>query len=322
MALSDLAKFNEQTYSTLTEVVAQQVEKFNAASAGTIVLRSGRNKAAYSETAMFGAVAGLVRRRDPNSDGAVSAKAMKHIKDVSVKVAGGCPPVLMNPAWYAWIQQNTAVAAAALAQQLAKQQMQDMLNVGISAGYAALAQVAALVFDGSAATFDASYFAKGSRKFGDSASSISGWIMHSSPTFDFYQANIANSGHLFNYGTVNVVRDPFGRVLIVTDSSSLVTVDGVSSGVDKYHTLGLVPGGIIVEDNGDFYANVQETNGKENIERSYQAEWSYQLGVKGFAWDMTNGGAAPSNAALATATNWDKYATENKELAGVVVESR
>lgn len=322
MALSDLAVFNEQTFTALTEVLDQQVELFNTASQGTIRLQSAANKGNYSEETMFAKIANLVRRRDPNSDAAVASTALATIKDVSVKVAGGSKPVRMDAAWYNWIQQNPEIAAAALGQQLAKATLEDMLNVAISAGYAAMSQIAALVHDGSAATFAIGNFVSGSGKFGDRAQAIQAWIMHSKPLFDLYSANITNTAGLFSYGTVNIMRDPFGRLIIVTDSPSLLTVDGVSAGINKYHTLGLSEGGIVVEQNGDFTALIDESTGYENIRRTYQSEWSYNLGVKGFAWDMTNGGSAPSNAAIATATNWDKYVTSNKDTAGVVIESR
>jgi hypothetical protein len=100
----------------------------------------------------------------------------------------------------------------------------------------------------------------------------------------------------------------------MTDSPQLV----VAGSPTMYPVLGLVSGAVSVEQNGDFDANEETKNGDENIVRTYQAEWSYNIGVKGFAWDKTNGGKSPTDAALFTATNWDKYATDNKDVAGVV----
>jgi hypothetical protein len=72
--------------------------------------------------------------------------------------------------------------------------------------------------------------------------------------------------------------------------------------------------------NGDFVQNVQTLNGDENIKRTIQSEWSYNLGIKGYAWDKTNGGKSPNDAALATGTNWDRYATSFKDTAGVLLK--
>jgi hypothetical protein len=110
--------------------------------------------------------------------------------------------------------------------------------------------------------------------------------------------------------------------LIMTDSDNLFVADGVSEGVDKYYTLGLQPAATLVDDNNDFTDATVEGVGNENISRSYQAEWSYNLGLKGFAWDKTNGGESPNNAALGTASNWDKVVTSVKDCGGVLLSSR
>ena len=141
--------------------------------------------------------------------------------------------------------------------------------------------------------------------------------MHSAPMHALYGNNLANGERLFTYGTVNVMRDPFGKLLVMTDCPNLVTVGTPS----VYHILGLVPGAVMIDQNNDFTANEESKNGDENIIRTYQAEWSYNVGVKGFSWDKGNGGKSPTDAALFTSTNWDKYATDNKDLAGVVVET-
>lgn len=320
--LSDLAKFNEQTFTTLTEVLDQQVELFNAASGGMLALRSAMHKGSFTEATMFAKLAGLVRRRDPESDAAVSSVNLSTIKDVTVKVTAGSTPVRMDPAWFAYIQQNPGIASAALGQQLAKDTMKDMLSVAISSGIAAISQISDLVADGTAATFTPELFVLGSSKFGDRAADIVGWIMHSKPLFNLYSHNLANTTNLFKWDNIIVSRDPFGRIMVVSDESSLVVPNGVSAGVDKYYTLGLTSSAITIEQNSDFNSLMHEQTGFENIRRTYQSEWSYNLGVKGFAWDMTNGGKNPSNAAVATSTNWDKYVTSNKDTAGVLITSR
>ena len=81
-------------------------------------------------------------------------------------------------------------------------------------------------------------------------------------------------------------------------------------------------GAVVVDRNADYTSNIDERNGNENIVRTFQAEWSYNLGIKGFTWDKTNGGKAPTNAALGTSTNWDRTATDLKDMAGVLIKSQ
>lgn len=321
MALSDLAVFSETAYKAMTEIVAQQVDLFNAASRGTIVLSPAANQGDYSDKAFFGKISGLVRRRDAYGSGAVAAKNLAHLVDTMVKIAAGTPPVALDPGQFKWIQLNPQVAGAALGQQLAKDMLADMLNIGGAAAYAALSgQAADIQYDGTGDTPDTlspAILNLAASKFGDRSSEIVAWLVHSYNLHNFYANAIANTAQLFTYGTVNVMGDPFGRVFVVSDIPALFTAGSPNIG----YTLGLTAGAINIEQNSDYTENITTTNGDENIGRSFQAEWSYNLGIKGFAWDKANGGKSPNDAALVTATNWDKIVTSKKDLAGVIAKT-
>lgn len=321
MALSDLAVFSEYAYDAMTEVTRQQLDLFNAASRGAIVLSSAAHQGDYSETAFYAKISGLVKRRNAYGSGAVASKKLQHLVDTMVKVAAGTPPVELNPGQFKWIQQNPEVAGAAMGQQLAKDMLADMLNISITATRVALGQVANVLYVGTGDTvntLDAPKLNKGAAKFGDQSSNIAVWVTHGKAMHDYFGNALLNATNLFKYETVNVIADPFGRVFVVTDAPGLI----VAGTPDTYYTLGLVPGAIAIEQNNDFTDNYETKNGDENILRTYQAEWSYNLGIQGFAWDKTNGGKSPTDAALATATNWDRYATSDKDLAGVMVSHR
>lgn len=321
MALSDLAVYSEYAYSSMTEVLRQKIDLFNTATGGAIQLRAAAHQGDYSDVAFFAKISGLVRRRNSYGSGSVAEKNLAHLVDTMVKVAAGTPPVRLDPGQFKWIQQNPEVAGAALGQQLAVDTMADMLNVGLGASYAALSAQTAVVYDATGNTSPENTLSfgnlnNGQAKFGDQASTISAWVMHSKPMFDLYGKNLTNSASLFTYGNINVMRDPFGKLLVMTDSQNLV----IAGTPNNYAVLGLVPGAVIIDQNNDYTANEEAKNGDENIIRTFQAEWSYNVGVKGFAWDKANGGKSPNDAALLTATNWDKYATSHKDLAGVVVK--
>lgn len=320
MALSDLAVFNEELYSTTTEILEQQVELFNAASRGALVLSARPFRGDFSETAMFAKVSGLVRRRNPYGSGAVPLKSLEHILDVMVKIAAGTPPLDVSPAQFRWIQQEPSVAAAVYAKQLAQDTLADMLNVSIGSLRAAIVNEGAdVVHDISADTDNKlSHIAMNDtvRLFGDAGNSILAWLMHSSPLYDLYGNALTNNESLFSYGTVNIASDPFGRVFVISDCPAFITGSGADS---KYHTLGLTAGAAVINMNDDMDTNTDTRNGDENIQRTMQSEWSYNLGLKGYSWDKTNGGKAPTDAALMTGTNWDRYVTDIKSTAGVAV---
>ena len=103
----------------------------------------------------------------------------------------------------------------------------------------------------------------------------------------------------------------------ITDSATGdATVNGTLT--TKYATLGLVPGAVTVkisEQRDPPY--FQREAGNENIEYQYQDEYAYNIEVQGFTWDVSNGGANPTQTTLAIPTNWDKVVTEDKNLAGI-----
>ncbi len=103
--------------------------------------------------------------------------------------------------------------------------------------------------------------------------------------------------------------DILGKRSIITDSPALV--DGQNQKV-----LCLTANSLTVEPNSDFDSNIETTNGKQRIERTYQSEWSDNLGVKGYAWDITV--KSPDTAALGTGSNWVKE-WEDKNTAGVLL---
>lgn len=325
MINSNIKVFSSWVQGTLTEVLAQQTGLFNGATRGAIKLTSAKLEGDYSDETYWKALDGLVRRRNPYTSGAVTPLNLAQLTDTMVRVAAGTPPINIPPDMFVWIGKDPKEAGAVIGRQLAVTSLADMLDVAILAGKTALANQAANFYDYSGTSpylLALGVLNSGSAKLGDAAGNLATWVLHSKPQHDLYAGSIANASQLFSFETVRVVQDGFGRTLVMTDSPSLVNIDGISSGVHTYDTLGLVPGGIMVTQGTDFLDNIETSNGDENIARTYQAEWSYLLGLKGFQWDKTSGGKAPTNSALATAGNWDKQATSHKHLPGVLVRTR
>lgn len=319
--IADMKIFNDAVNTARTEVEQQQLNLFNAASGGAINLQAGPIRGDYMDTAFWKKVA-TVRRRNAKGTSAISSSKLEQVLDTMVKVAAGTPKFEFSASQFTWLQKNPEEHGAVLGQQLALDSIKDKLDLAITALVAALSQVTAVNHDATDGVPAFSDLLTGAQKFGDASSRIGLWVLHSKSMTDLWTEALTNSTQLFNYDTITVSRDPFGRIFLVTDSPSLVEADGVSGGVDKYFQLGLTPGAANIYENLDFNAEMVPVVGKENIEYNYQAEWTYNLGLKGFAWDKGNGGSSPNDAAIGTAANWDKNVTSNKDLAGVLVSSR
>ena len=90
------------------------------------------------------------------------------------------------------------------------------------------------------------------------------------------------------------------------------------AGPAKLKVLSLTEGAATVFDGSDLVSNIETSNGQQRIETTMQVDYTFGLGTKGYTWDEVNGGKSPSDAALATGTNWIKNATSNKHTAGVL----
>jgi hypothetical protein len=317
MALSDLVVFQEYAYSAFQELLDYNTALFNQATRGGFVLQGGAHRGDFSETAFWKRISGLVKRRDAYGAGAVGEKVLEMDSKTSVKVAAGIAPVRIDPGMMKWIQKSPEEAGAIVGRQMAEDDMNDKLNVAFLAFRTAIENVAAVYHDAGAVNASLGVLNSARAKLGDRSSDLLCWVCHSKIIFDLYGTAITNANTLFQFGNIKITHDGFGNPFIVTDAPSLL----VAGNPDTYRTLGLTSGAIVVEQGNEFTDNLDTKNGDENIITTYQAEWTFQLAVKGFSWDTGAGGKSPNDAAIGTAANWDQIMTSHKDLAGISVKT-
>lgn len=315
MALSDMKVFNEYLKNTTVETIAQMVEKFNAASNGAIRLTPQGIDGDFLQESLWAGLHSAQRRVDRYAtNNAQSATALAQVQANSVKVAGGFGPILWEPSQLSWIQKNPAEALEVISRNLSEAIMADQLNTAIAALVAAISNVAGATNDVSA-TAGVTYGAiNGAHaKFGDASGLLVAQVMTGEVFHKLVGQNLANASQLFNSQSVNIV-DILGRPVIVTDAPALYE----TGTPNKQKVLSLADSAAIVHDGSDVVTSVQTSNGKERIETTFQADYSFGLGLKGFAWDIANGGKSPTNAELATGANWDMFVSSVKSTAGVI----
>jgi hypothetical protein len=313
--LTNLQVFEQTLQTAMIQGIAQMCETFNAASKGTLLLRDGNNPGDYNRESLYDMEDAVVTR-DVYSDDAVAEINLSRDVVGGVKVSYATKPLRMDQALWNHIGQDPAQAGIVAAQKLGPAFLQKKLNLAIAAAVAALQNVGTdVVYDTSDAVISLSALNSGAAKFGDRSGAVAAWIMHSTVFHQLIAAGLTNTEALFTYGTVNIMADVMGRPFIVTDSPDLIASDS------DYLTLGLVQGGVVLEENPGFRAVVQTTTGYTNIRDTYQAEGSFNLTLKGFKWDEDNGGASPQDDALAVGTNWDQVVNSIKDGPGVVVRT-
>ena len=315
MALSDMQVFNDYVMPATIVSLDQMIDKFNAGSGGAITLTSEGMTGDFMRESFFASLAAARRRVDRNvANAAQAATALSELQGSTVKIAGGFGPISYEPSQMTWLRRPTQQGIAAASTAFAELLLQDQLNSAIAALVAAIENQAALVNDVSASagiTYGALNTAHS--KFGDSSGRIVANVMTGSVAHRLIGDNLTNAQRLFTSDGVNVI-DILGKVAVVTDAPAL----SEAGTPNKDKVLGLVSGAATVGGANDIVSNVETTNGKMRIETTMQVDYSFTLGLKGYSWDETNGGASPTDAEIATGSNWDKIAQFDKLTAGVM----
>lgn len=316
MSLSQMQVFNDFIMPATLETLDQMLQAFNAASNGAIVLSPEGFTGDFLQESFFQALGAAQRRVDRYAaNGAAPITDLTELKNTSVKVAGGFGPIRYEPSQMTWLERPTVQGIEVASRAFAEVLLKDQLNTAIAALVAAITVQAAAVNDVSAtAGITQAGLNNAHAKFGDASQSLVAQIMQGTTWHKLVGQAIGNSTNLFVAGNVRVV-DILGKVSIVTDAPALMQ----TGTPNKEIILGLVGGAALVHDNRDIISNVQTANGKERIETTIQTDYTFGLGLKGYTWDTTAGGKSPSNAALATGTNWDKTASSIKDTAGVAL---
>jgi len=316
MALSDMKVFNEYVMPATIETLGQMVEKFNGESGGAIRLTTEGFDGDFYQESFFAAIHSAQRRVDRYAaQGAASATDLSQLQKNGVKVAGGFGPIRFEPSQLTWLQKPTAEGIEVASRNFAEALLKDQLNTAVAC------LVAGIENQGAATTVDVSstgactYGTMNTAHalFGDSSSNIVANVMNGSQYHKLISQNLANGAQLFVAGNVQVV-DILGRPVVVTDAPALF----VAGTPNKNKVLGLVDGSAIVYDGGDVISNIETTNGQTRIETTMQVDYSFGVALKGYSWDSVNGGKSPTDAELATGTNWDKVATDIKHTSGVI----
>jgi hypothetical protein len=322
MALSDMVVFNDHVRTATIETVAQMVAKFNEASAGAIQLSTEGFGGDFLMKSMFSSLHSAQRRVDRYATNtSASETALAQIQHNTVKVAGGFGPIAWEPAQLTWVQDNPARALELISTNMAEAIMKDMLNAGIAAAIAAIENVGATaVYDtGTAVDITYNHINRAHALFGDMSQLLVCDVMDGQTYHDLIESNLTNTPQLFQAGNVTVVQILNKRV-VVTDAPSL-RESPTTTGND-IKVLSLATGGIVVHDAGDLITNIERSNGSQRIKTTMQADYTFGLGLKGYAWDTGNGGKSPTDSDLTTGSNWDKIATSIKHTAGVVCLSQ
>ncbi len=324
---SNFKVYQEYMKTRAAETLQQQANGFNAAVNNAIILSTVEKAGDYEYESFFKDIASLVTRRDNTSASAATKLSMAQDEFIRVKLNRKIGPVDQTRDSFRKIfaRYSETEFAGILGGQIAVAQQLDMMNSGLLAARAALDNVSSNAMRytvPSNGTVTTASMVSALALMGDRADRIVAWVMHSKPYYDLVKEQIAAKiDGVANFNVQTGTPITLNRPVLVTDSASLKVTAG-SPLVTDYYTLGLTANGVLCEVTETSDIVIDDVTGLENIITRLQGEFAYNVGVKGFKYDVGNGGANPNATALGTGSNWDLAASDLKSVAGVVLKSR
>lgn len=313
--------YPELVHGGMVETLVQNTDAFNAASGNTIRLVTARRRGDFAQESFIKNVSGLVNRRaiaGSPENATVDSNPVPMDEFVSVKVNRRVGPIDQTLDSFRKLGKSAdlEVLSRTIGVQIAKAIQVDQLESGLTSLVAGITIQGALTNTTSPeATITTNRLVDGLALFGDAGARIVMWVMHSKVYYDLVKDQIAaNIDGISNFNIANAAPVTLNRPVLISDSASLLT-----SGI--YTTLGLTENACVLEDSEEESLMGDLITGKDNLVVRLQGEFAYNIGLKGIAWDVANGGVNPDDTALGTGTNWDSVMDNVKDLPGMAIQT-
>lgn len=317
--------YPEQFFAGWSETLQQNADAFNDASRGAIRLIPRLERGHYTHASFIDVLSNLVTRRDISSVSTAADMALTSDEEVSVKLNRKIGPV--NNTRDGWMKETRGTTlqeySLMVGQQTASAVATDYLNSAIYSLVGALTDQSGLKWESETGTIDIMDLTHGLQKFGDKQSSILVWLMHSKAYFDLMRSQLSAATMVEVIPGIAIAGGSpasLGRPIIVSDSAALVEVNGISSGVPAYKTLGLAAGAATIVESEERHVVSEEVTGLENLVYRLQGEYAFNVGLRGLKYDV-QAGINPTNTTLATTGTWDPAVTSDKLKPGVIIST-
>jgi hypothetical protein len=310
---ADLLPYDNFLRAGYIEGTDYYVNILNSASRGAIRYSSELTAGLKKNTSYFKDF-GTVTRRDITSDDVQTPEKIEKAEHTAFKTFWKFVPVEWH--WTAFkTSDNMTVKEVMLlvGRKLAEKKLEYTVRRAISILAAAIKSNSNMVITNTNnITVGDVLLAKA--KFGDAAGRLKALVMHSAAYYTLVAGQMSKDFSAIGENLMLFGGSPatMGIPVVVSDNPELVGADG------KYDTLFLTDSAVTVKDNGDTTFGAQNVLGHENIKSIMQGEgdmWNY---IKGYQLKAT-AGTNPSEEALDTPSNWEKWEKSDKNTAGVVI---
>jgi hypothetical protein len=320
-------------WSGYLETLAENLDAFNSNSRGALDMRTAMSVGNYQYKSFIESLAaGGISRRDITSTSAAAATAVTMNDFISVKLNRKIGPIDAPVDAFKKAGISTSDPrefSFLLGQAFAKGVAYDFLNSGLTAVVASLAGTSAVLHDISAygtttTTANTDDLIDVLSKMGDRLNDVVCWVMHSVPYYALMKEQLGMKvTNISDLIVAEATPATLNRPVIVTDVSALTgSSTGSCPDFTHYWTLGLTRSAVVVEESEERTMVNEWVTGQEQLCMRTQGEYAFNVGVKGYQYDVSNGGVNPTAGTLGTTTNWDQVAASVKDGPGAILKSR
>lgn len=335
--MEQLNLFWRYVHTLQAESIKYNLNLLNNSANGAIFLDSEKLAAmngGIDQWDFFAYTEDLIRRRNPTGTADLLLKELENKMDNNIRLAFTTEQLNLSKNIWHWIGRDPAIAAKKFNDMLVTQRIEEYLTRTFMILKATVGANPTTFRNATTAVVEENRYvtyrnlALTANKFGDQANQLKTWVMPSGAKTDMLLGNLKNVDHLFEFGTVNGYKDAEGRTIITTDDPNLIEVTGVSPNerINNW-VLGLRPMAVRITEVDDFDEAYGTSTGKENIARTYQANWSAKFDIYGYKFDAAqltgpaNKFKSASDAALASSANWSQVTNNHKQTAGVMLKA-
>lgn len=327
---------NDQFFHTgMIQGATQNLQAFNAASMGALVLQNVPLVGHYADKISYNTLEDAFTRRDITAATAIASTDIAYLTEANERSVKFNTKVFMQPTLGQFqknfdpsVKGDYEEISMKIGQAFIVGRLKQQVNQAIKVTRAALAGQSSSLYtvttgDGTAKTMTSLVLNKGLALMGDFSERIVCLVMHSKPFRDLVGDQVTNKiPGVADYNLFQGMPATFGKPVLVIDSPALVYTSGTgSAATTQYYTLGLVQAAAEVTVSERDQMIVIPKLGLENLILQMQGEGAHNLAVRGFAWNVSGGGINPTEAALATATNWTTALSNVKQRAGFAILS-
>lgn len=318
---ADFKIYHEQFFSGVYESLAKKLEVFNGASNNTLRLMQRKRLGEFAKESFLKSIEGLVSRVDRTSTADATALKFEMDENVSVKLDRKIGPVVQTLNSWVKVGKNLDEMSYQLGKAVGPAILDDYIQTATLCAVSTISGQSTNTKDvtgvsGVDGTLTHSNINDTFALMGDMSSSINCLVMDG---YSYHQlVGNAIAENVFEVGGAAIksgIPATFGKPVLVIDANALSYNDGA----DRKILLGLTENAVAVEESEAQAIFGETVTGKQQLLGRMQGEHAFNVQVKGFAW-KTTAGSNPTDASLASSSNWKTTASSHKALAGVCLK--